>query len=331
MTLNKTLLDADEKKLKNYFERQIKLGNLLKTEQLKQYAKNRKLKVSSKFIRNIRNIVLPTVLFKPPINIKVYQTITVDRIGLLSMDYAYYPKPRLNWARFNKGAVGYLMINCNATHKRHAVPMKGRTSEEFEKVLDNVCRGNIFPAIRTIMSDRETAITSRKFKKKMFDKYGVRFSFITRYNKAWASEAAIHDVKTSLSRAMTNNGKKWIDVLEEVIASHNRTKIDGTSYSPNEINVNNFYEFINEQHEFKEATMAYNTNSIDSRSILDKKWIKQLFKFYLNERVLASNYALKGREVFGKQSVDGTFSKTPFIIKRAKLRHTKKNTLVPGV
>ena len=76
--------------------------------------------------------------------------------------------------------------------------------------------------------------------------------------------------------------------------------------------------------------MSFNTNSIDSRSIVQQNWIKKLFKFNHNDRVFASNYALEGRKVFGKQSVRGTFSKTPFIIKRAKLRHTAQSKLVPG-
>ena len=334
MTYRKALLD-DEKKLRKYFEKNIKLGKILKSKHLTQYAKNRKLNVSPKFIRNIRNYVLPTLLYKQPINIKTYQTITVDRLGLLSMDFCYYPPPikkkYRNWKRFNDGHVGFLVINSVAAKKWVAMPMKSRTMKEFEKVLTQVFKGNYFPAINKILSDREVAIASPNFKKKIFEKYGVKFHFLTRYSKAWPSESAIHWVKEDLSQALVNNGKRWLELLQEVVNTHNKEKIDGTDFSPNEINTENFYEYLNQLNESKDFTMSFNTNSIDSRSILNQDWIKKLFKYYVNERVFASNYALKGRKVFGKQSVEGTFSKTPYIIKRAKLRHTKKNTLVPGV
>ena len=43
------MTSRDEKKLKKYFEKKIKQGNILKSKQLRKYANNRKLKVSSKF------------------------------------------------------------------------------------------------------------------------------------------------------------------------------------------------------------------------------------------------------------------------------------------
>ena len=123
--------------------------------------------------------------------------------------------------------------------------------------------------------------------------------------------------RTGLTRILSSN-------------THNREPIEGTTYTPNEINFKNFYDYLKQLHDFKDVTMSFNTNSIDSRSIKQDNWIKKLFKFYHDDRVFASNYALEGRKVFGKQSVRGTFSKTPFVIKRAKLRHTKQDKLVPG-
>ena len=320
----------DETKLKNYFLKKIRAGNILNSKNLRKYAKQRKLNVSRKYIATIRDKVIPTLLFKRPVSIKNYQTVTIPKLGLLSMDFAYYPDIKSNWKRFNGGHIGFLMINSVIAKKQLAVPMKSRTSKEFEKVLEKVCRGNYFPAIETILSDRETAITSPKFRKLMFEKYGIKFNFITRYNKAWSSEAAIHVTKDRLSQALVNNGKKWLALLEEVINTHNRTVIEGTTFTPNQINFKNFYDYLKELHDFKDVTMSFNTNSIDSRSIIQDNWIKKIFKFNHDDRVFASNYALEGRKVFGKQSVRGTFSKTPFVIKRIKLRHTTQNKLVPG-
>ena len=223
------------------------------------------------------------------------------------------------------------MVNSVIAKKQLAIPMKHLTIKEFEKALEKVCKGNYFPAIETIMSDREKAITSPKFRKSMLEKYGIKFQFLTRYSKAWSSESALHVTKDAISTALVNNGKRWIEILSEIINRHNRTTVEGTSFTPNQINFKNFYIYLNQLHDFTDATMSFNTNSIDSKSIMQENWIKKLFKFYHNERVLASNYALEGRKAFSKQSVKGTFAKTPFVIKRAKLRQSKQNKLVPGM
>lgn len=323
--------NPDEVKLKNYFIRKLKTGTILSNNDLRKYVKNRKLKVSLNYIREIRDNVIPTLLYKRPASIKVYQTITVDRLGLLSMDFANY---RNEWKRFNSGYIGFLMVNSVIANKWHAIPMKTHDTSEFERALAEICKGGIFPVVSVILSDRETAITSRNFREKMYKKYGIKFQFIHRLNKAWSSESAIYHVKRGLSMALrsevTSGGKNWIKLLPEVINSHNRQKIEGTNFTPNDINSKNFFEFINELHDTKDRTMHFSTTSIDSRSIKNKQWIKKLFKFRLGEKVFASKYSLEGRKIFGKQSIQGTYSDIPFLIKRAKLRETKDKTLVPG-
>ena len=322
-------MDDDKKKLRNYFIKRLELGNILTQDELLKYAKKRKLNVGKRYIETLRDRVLPTLLYKQPLKIKSYQTITVDRLGLLSVDFAYY-KPE--WKSYNKNTVGFLMVNSVIADKRWAIPMKSRKEAEFESALEQICKGDIFPAVRTILSDRESVIASPKFQKKMLDRYGIKFRFIHRYNKAWSSELAIKHTKRELSISLISGGsRKWLKILEEVINSHNRKRIAGTSFSPNDVNSSNFLEFINQLHDVNDATMNFSTNSIDSRNIKNKNWIKKLFKFRIDEKVLASKYSLEGRKAFGKSSVEGTYSNKPFFIQRAKLRQTKANTLVPGM
>ena len=322
-------MDSDREKLKKYFIKRLELGNILTEEEIKKYAQKRKLKVGTGYISTLRDKVLPTLLYKQPIKISHYQTITVDRLGLLSIDFAYY-KPE--WKSYNNNCVGFLMVNSVIALKRWAIPMKSRKEIEFENAIEQVCKGDIFPAVRTILSDRESTVASKKFQEKMLEKYGIKFRFIHRYNKAWASELAIRFTKKDMSIALlSSGGKKWVKILDEVIRSHNRKKVSGTSFSPNDITSSNFLEYVNKLHDVNDATMNFSTNSIDSRNILHKNWIKKLFKYQINEKVLASKYSLEGRKAFGKASVEGTYSDKPFIVKRAKLRQTKDDTLVPGM
>ena len=322
-------MESDKKKLRKYFIKRLDLGHILTNSELQRYALKRKLKIGKEYIRTLRDNVLPTLLYKQPVRIRRYQTITVDRLGLLSVDFAYY-KP--DWKSHNNNCVGFLMVNSVIANKRWGIPMKSRKTNEFESALEQVCKGDIFPEVRTILSDRETTITSLTFQKKMLDKYGIKFRFIHRYNKAWSSELAIRHTKRDLSISLlSGGGKKWINILREVINAHNRKKIEGTTFSPNQIKSSNFMEFINQLHDTKDASMNFSTNSIDSRSVINKNWIKKLFKFRLDQKVLASKYSLEGRKAFGKSSVEGSYSQIPYSIRRAKLRQTKENTLVPGM
>ena len=68
-----------------------------------------------------------------------------------------------------------------------------------------------------------------------------------RMNKAWSAENSIRHVKQELSQVMDtkSDNKRWIDVLDSVIASHNRKEIEDTGYSPNDINDLNFFDFLN--------------------------------------------------------------------------------------
>lgn len=321
-------MESDRKKLRKHFIKRLDFGDILSEYELERYALKRKLNVGKQFIHTLRDNILPTLLYKQPIKVGRHRTITVDRLGLLSMDFAYY-KPEWKW--HNNNCVGFLMVNSVIASKQWAIPMKSRKTAEFESALEQVCKGGIFPEVRTILSDRETTITSPGFQKRMHDKYGIKFTFIQRNNKAWASELAIRHTKRNLSIALLSaGGKKWIKILSEVINTHNRKKIVGTAFSPNQITSANFLEFINQLHDMKDATINFSTNNIDSRSIVNKNWIKKIFKYSLNQKVLASKYSLEGRKAFGKSSVEGTYSQKPLYIRRAKLNQTRENTLVPG-
>lgn len=321
--------NSDKTKLENYFIKKINEGNILTNYELRRYAKKRNFSLSKLTISNLRNDVLATAIYQKPFQIKAFQTVTHDRLGLLSVDFAYYKK---DLSSYNNGYVGFLMVNSVIPNKWHAIPMKSRKTAEFERALEEICMSNTYPAVSSVLSDREGTLFSKHFQKKMKDKYRVKFRFLHRYSKSWSSELAIRHVKTDLSIALqSTGGRKWIDLLPEVINNHNRKIIEGTSFSPNDVNDKNFFDFINELHDDTDATMNFATNSIDSRSILSKKWLKKIFKFRLNEKVLVSRYSLEGRKAFEKTSVKGTYSDTPYYISGAKLRQTRKKTLVPGM
>lgn len=324
----KTKIEKDKTRVRNYFKRNIDKANVLTYLDLKNYVKKYKLTVSNRFIKNLKKDVLPSALYSQFEPIDDFETINVPRLGYLSMDFAFYKK---EWAGYNRGFIGFLMIVSVSPGKRWAIPMKNRKTSSFEKALEEVCMGNIFPSITEILSDRETTIYSTNFQKKMKKLYDIEFGFLERYSKAFNAENAIRHTKNDLSIALiSNGGKNWVDLLPEVIYNHNRQVIPGTSYSPLTIDKTNFNDYLSECNNVEDASMTFNTNSEDSRAFANKQWLRKIFEFKVGDRVLATKYALEGRKAFQKSSVEGTFSRTPYFIKRAKLNNSKDDVLVQG-
>ena len=324
----KTKVEQDEKRVRKYFKKNIKKANILTDFDLKQYVKKNKLTVSIKFIKQLKKDVLPSALYSQFEPIKEYETISIPRLGYLSMDFAFYKK---EWSGYNRGFIGFLMIVSIAAGKRWAIPMKSRKTSSFEQALEEICMGNIFPAIEVILSDRETTIYSSNFQKKIKQLYDIEFGFLRRYSKAFNAENSIRHTKSDLSIALiSNGGKNWVDLLPEVIYNHNRQRIPGTSYSPLEIDDTNFLDFLNECNNVDDITTTFNTNSYDSRAFGNKQWLRKIFEFQVGDKVLASKYALDGRKAFQKSSVEGTFSRLPYFIKRAQLNNSKNEVLVQG-
>ena len=325
---SETKIEKDENRVRTYFKKNIDKANVLTDFDLKEYVKKYKLSVSEKFIKNLKKDVLPSAQYSQFEPIEDYETISVPRLGYLSMDFAFYKQ---EWSGYNRGFIGFLMVVSISPGKRWAIPMKNRKTSSFEEALEEVCMGNIFPSVTEILSDRETTIYSKNFQKKMKQLYDIEFGFLERYSKAFNAENAIRHTKNDLSIALVSNGgKNWVDLLPEVIYNHNRQKIPGTTYSPLTIDKSNFNDFLNECNNVDDATMTFNTNSYDSRAFANRQWLRKIFKFKPGDKVMATKYALEGRKAFQKSSVEGTFSRTPYFIKRAQLNNSKDDVLVQG-
>ena len=275
--------------------------------------------------------------------VKYHQTITIPKIGLLAVDFGFFKKDD-KW--YNKNNIGFLMVVGVNTHKYWAVPMKSRQMDEFEKALEEICLGNIFPVITNVLSDRESAIFSKKFQAKMKKKYNIKFQFLHRMNKAYPAENGIRHVKENLSILLDSKStKRWIDLLPTVINSHNTKKIRKTKYTPNQIDDSNFLDFLskskqikylkkrkmNKKKKIRDITMFLNTNSYSFDNLPKGKWRKKTFKFDIGDKVLVSFKSLKGSKLIKKPSVEGTYSRDPYVIKYGFLRNTLDNKyLVPG-
>ena len=218
--MEKTNFTDDELKVTRYFLKQLKENNVPSDQDLIKYVKKRKINFGNtvstkKILRKIRNNIESPSIYTTIKPVKSYQTITIDELGLLSADYGEFKPENKN---MNKGYVGFFMVVSVCAQKRWAVPMKGKYMSEFENAMEVICMGNIFPAVTTILSDRERAVFSERFQAKMKEKYNITIHFIHRMNKAWSAENAIRFTKEDLSIVTdNNNSKRWIHILPQIM------------------------------------------------------------------------------------------------------------------
>ena len=329
--MEKRKFTSDEKKLFKFYRKQWKENRIPTTRELRKYIKKNKLKFKSKSkaIKKIRRNYKPAARFSQRKKVKFHQTVTIDNLGLISADFAFYKK-EFKW--FNNNYIGFLMVVSVNASKHHAVPMKNRKMESFEKALEEICLSDIFSAVNTVISDRESAVWSQKFQDKMKEKYNIQFEFMYRMNKSWSAENAIRHTKNKLSQFLDGKDdyKNWVKILSQVIADHNRKDIKDTGYTPNEINDKNFFDFLNKLHGTKDVTMNYSTNSISFSSIPKDKWREETLPIDVGDKVLASYKSFESTKIMQKPSVDGTYSDEPYFIYDGFLRNTKSDELVPG-
>lgn len=311
------------------FRSQLSKGEFMTNADLEKYARSRKVQATPKQLKKVRRELLASALFTPRRQrpVAYMSTPQIPKLGLVAIDFAYYQKAH---ARANDGFVGFLVGVQLVTGRRHCVPFKDRGTESFERAMEQFLEGNVFPAVTTILSDRETAVWSSNFRKKMKEKYGLRFYFLQRFSKSAHAERAIRDMKEKLSASLlAKGGHRWIDLLEPVQRQYNRQKVEGTHFRRTEVDDGNFGEFISEKAKVEDASMLHNTASTDIRAFDSDEWKRLLFRFRIGQTVLLSKRAFP--KTFEKPSEGGGYYKEPFKIVRAALRTMRGgNVLIPG-
>ena len=153
--------------------------------------------------------------------------------------------------------------------------------------------------------------------------------------KAFIAERYGKFVKSKLFALMKQNGtRRWIDYLTPVINEHNRGKISGTHFKRNQIDSSNFFEFMAEKHRVKDFAIFLNSSRIMGSNILNKKWLKDIFKFQVGDRVLLARKVSpgeKGSFAIKKPSHVGYFSESIYRVYSRELASTKKLSLLPGL
>jgi hypothetical protein len=145
-----------------------------------------------------------------------------------------------------------------------------------------------FNQIHTIVMDREAAVQSKAFKRRLFEAYGISIHHIVSRNKAYYAELGISYVKKQIGMRIAATGnKRWIGgVLEKIVENYNKQKIPNTTFTRNGITRQNTQKFLSQKYKMKYPLLMFNSATLFGTDLKNKKWKKNIFRFNIGDKVL---------------------------------------------
>ena len=217
-----------------------------------------------------------------------------------------------------------------------AVPLKSKRLGELEEAVRTVLETSVISRIRTLISDRESAVLSQKFRDSVKEQYGTRVKYLHGRSKAFLAELYIRHVKSHLSMAVQvrrEGGdpqyKNWVRHLPNVVKNLNRKFVRGTRFRRNTVDDSNFDALLDELYE-TDASSLWNRRVIPGRSITSPKLQRRIFRFRPGQLVRVNKKALCTKGRFEKTSVQGGYEKKTFKVTSRSLRSSGDKFLIPG-
>ncbi len=309
--------------LKDYFIKTVEKKNYIPTtDELILYCKNKlnisiKSKDIVKFRRQYKPIALYTQSLRKP---KLTSGYCFPKYGTIQIDLAFF-KPK--WKGFNQGFHIFLVVVECLSQRIAARPIKSKTSENIETALENILF-NELTDIHLVLSDRETAVVSKKFCDKMRKNFNIEVAFLKRLHKSYKAERAIRSIKSNLTQlCQLKETKRWIDLLQGVVSALNKKQAFGSKLKRSQVNKMNYLDVLDSYYNSQDGTLLQNVN--EARS-LNESVKKKLFKYQIGDRVFLSrrgDYNVKEQGSFLKPSEKGYFSATPYTIQDLLLKSNK--------
>jgi hypothetical protein len=208
-------------------------------------------------------------------------------------------------------------------------PCKDKTSGSWESAVTRMLEENM-SEIRVIVSDRDAAATSEKFRRSILERHSISWYFLPLRSKAHRAELMIRYVKSHLSMALkANPGSDWRKYLSEITEAHNREVIPGTNVVRNAVNESNYLTVLGQLYRTKDPDALFPLSSGENYSpgIAALLWQRKVGDRVLVERKL--QLKLKKR-TFDKASMVGSWGDEVFVVRKRMLKSNAGLFLVPA-
>ena len=246
---------------------------------------------------------------------------SVHKLGNIFLDVGIFKQ---NLAVQNKQRFVLLVGTDLLSQKLSCIAFPNKNQQSWEKGVSQMIEKD-FPAVRCIVTDRDAAISSAAFQKKIKDKYGVNWVHLRNRSKSFAAERALRYVKDRLSTALSLNNKgdnSWLPHLQTVVDDYNQRFVKGTNIRRQDVNKSNEMKLLAQQFKVEDFTPHFNTSVVGNFS---KRMYKAIgSKYHVGTKVLlarSANYTLKS-DVFTKKSVEGSYGKKVYEVSNVFLKAT---------
>ena len=181
--------------------------------------------------------------------------------------------PRKNTKHINRGYVYILIIIDCFTKRIWAAPMKNKTKEASADAFNSILKDfDQFPT--HIITDGGLEFFNSSVQS-LFKTYGINhFKIPTRTKwKTSMAERAIQTIKSRLEKIFDKRGnRRWIDVLDDVIANYNKTPHRSIGMAPLDVNDENRDEVYKRLYPKSGVTVVCKLKIGDKvRKIIDKE------------------------------------------------------------
>lgn len=315
--------------LRKYFLAKLELGIVSTEKELVKINKSRRLGVPPHEIKRLHRFQIFLTSYEGfGRKVKKFSSISIMRYSSLMIDYAqFFPK----LAFFNKRATGFILAVEISTGFLTVLPVKSKRMSEWEDAIQTVVEQTPLQRLKMVFSDRESSLLSRKFVKRMHDKYNISLIYLKKRSKAWKAERNIRFVKRKLTGIMKETGRKdWTNLLKGLVDHHNSQKVPGTNYRRNQVDSRNFQDFLAQKFKVPDLSLYFNSSKIPDTAFLSKAWKEKIFKFKKGARVLLRRDIEEEKHIFEKPSVRGTYSTIVYTVKQRFLKNTLNLHFVQG-
>jgi hypothetical protein len=278
----KTVSDLDV--LKQLFLSRLSQGIVMTTKNLRDYVRKHKLTVSSSQIQKVRRSWPYVAKFEVMKRRPKYMSASILKFGTLMIDIGFIEDHK----GYNNNISAFLVGKEIVSGCLGAVELRNKSSSAIYEGLQKMLNKKTFNQIHTIVMDREAAVKSEKFKRRLLDAYGISTHHIVSRNKAYFAENGISYVKKQIGMKIAATGdRRWIGpVLQTIVENYNSQKIPNTTFTRDGVTRQNTQKFLSQKYKLKYPSLLFNSATVFGSDFKNKKWKRNIFRFNIGDKVL---------------------------------------------
>ena len=328
--------DTSMGEVAKYFHSKVERGVIPSPQELQAYCKEKKLTriPTQKELEAIRSLFHPTAQHTRWTTPKTFMSGLFMTLGTVFLDVAHC-EPHL--ARFNSGAKYFLSGKDELSEVGDVVPIANKTRESWERAIMEFVKRGRFKYIRTFISDRDVAISSKVFRDRLKRETGIGWYIQDKRIKSFRAERFQRFLKDRFGQGMAMNHADpklrncWVRLIDPILDDYNSKFVTGTNIRRKDVDKDNYLEVLRQR--FPQAENQRDFVPLSFATSFTPQLAEKVFKYDVGEKVLVSRSATREDEtkggIFLKRSLHGAFAPKICKIEYTALRSSNSGVAIP--